>query len=539
MMVYGAYEKYDDVELLGRKRIYTDAEKITVDNIFNILSEAIVIHENNARQIEWLLRYEKGIQPLGRKKTKRPDINIEVADNLANQIVEFKLGYHYGNPITFVQRSNKDMSGNSPDSDDSAITQLNEMNDAEYAYAKDQAMARFIQICGIGYEMVDTKRRYNGASVFDLYAPHPMYTFIVYRNNLAETPMLGVTYRILESGDRYFSCWSDDTQYEVKNEVQIINGVKRENWSFRSPYVGYAGEKNPLGMVPIVEFNRAYDRMGVFERQISDMDALNIEVSDFANAVSQDCQALWWGNDFEFPKDENGKEITPKSNQWIITRTKADGKQPLIQAIQNNFDYTGVQENIVSKRNSILQKCFVPLQSDPGGGSTANALSLSSGWTAAEAAAQKEEQIIRESKMRIVELELAAIADRASWIPDSPLLKLKASDVYCKFTRQKTYDLGTKTNAMVAMIKSGVNGRIAMQTVDLFADVAQAWSDSKDMIEKMQKSLFDKPDPVPVNEKRETSDLTDQAGNSPIIDGMRTETTTVTEQTTTGGDANA
>ena len=130
MVVNGAYLKEYELELLGRSRIYTDVDEITVDNIFEVLGQAISIHEMNMQQILYLLRYEKGIQPLVRKKTVRDEIDIRVADNLANQIVEFKLGYNYGNPITYVQRGNKDISGGSPEGDDNAISQLNEMNDA-------------------------------------------------------------------------------------------------------------------------------------------------------------------------------------------------------------------------------------------------------------------------------------------------------------------------------------------------------------------------------------------------------------------------
>lgn len=521
MAALGAYLKEYELELLGRSRIYTDVDEITVDNIFGVLEEAIAIHEINMQEILYLLRYEKGIQPLIREKKVRDEINIEVADNLANQIVEFKLGYNYGNPITYVQRGNKDISGSPPDSDDNAISQLNEMNDAEAAYAKDQEMLRYVQVCGIGYEMVDIKRDYDGASVFDLYVPHPMYTFLIYRNDIGETPMMGVTFRQLEGGDRYFTCYTKDTLYEVKNISTIVNGERKTTWSFNSPVAGYAGEKNFFGMIPIVEFVRAYDRMGVFERQISDMDALNVEVSDFANATAQSCQEIWWGNDFDFPKDpETGKVIKPETGGWILTRTLANGKSPLIQAITSTFDYENVQKNIESKRNSILQKCYVPLQSDPGGGSTGSAMSLSSGWTAAENAAMREEQVIRRGKQKVLELELAAVGIRSHWIAGSPLIDLKPSDVFIKFTRQKTYDLGTKTNAMVAMIKAGVNGRIAMQTVDLFSDVAQAWADSKDTIEKYQESLVVKKEDVNIDEKRETADLTDQTGNSPILDGM-------------------
>ena len=517
----GAYLKEYELELLGRNRIYTDANEITVDNIFSVLSQAMTIHEINMQEILYLLRYEKGVQPLVRKKIVRDDINIEVSDNLANQIVEFKLGYNYGNPITYVQRGNKDISGNHPDRDDNAISRLNEMNDAEAAYAKDQECLRFVEVCGIGYEMVDIKREFEGSSVFDLHVPHPMYTFVVYKNDIGETPMMGVTFRQLENGDRYFTCYTKDTLFEVRNLGEIVNGEKKSTWSFNSPYIGYAGEKNPLGMIPIVEFIRSYDRMGVFERQISDMDALNVEVSDFANATAQACQEIWWGNDFEFPKDsETGKIVKPETGGWVLTRTLANGKTPMIQAITSTFDYENVQKNIESKRNSILQKCYVPLQSDPGGGSTGSAMSLSSGWSAAENSAMREEQIIRRSKQKILALELSAINVRSNWLEDDSILDLKLSDVFIKFTRNKTYDLGTKTNSMVAMIKAGINGRIAMQTVDLFSDVAQAWADSKETIEKLQESLFVKKEDVEVNEKREIADLSDQTGNSPILDGM-------------------
>lgn len=514
----GAYEK-PNIELRGRHRIYTDVEEITAENVIQVLQDALAIHETNASEISYLLQYEKGVQPLKRKKEIRSDINIEVSDNIANQVTEFKLGYQWGNPISLVQRGNKDLSGSNPDSDDDAISMLNEMNEAEAVFAKDQELARYIEICGIGYQMVDIKRQYEGCSVFDLDTLNPLYTFVVYKNDVRETPMMSCTFRRLKNGDRYFTCITPTTRFEIRNEIEIVNGKKSDKWvpGERS------GEANPLGEIPVVEFIRAYDRMGCFERHISDMDALNVEVSDFANSVAQDTQSLWWGNDFDFPKDPTTKEEKiPVSGQWIKTKTTANGSKPMIQALSSTFNYEGVQANIESKRNLILQKCYVPLQTDPGGGSTASAMSMSSGWSAAESAACKEEQIIKRSKMQVVRLELLAIQKSPDTPADSNLLSLKLSDIQPKFTRLKTFDLGTKTNAMVAMIKAGIHGRIALQTVDLFPDVAQAWADSKELIEKFQKSLFENKQNRP-EEKREMSDLTDQTGNSPILDGIETD----------------
>ena len=515
----GAYEK-EKIELRGRHRIYTDVQEITADNVIEVLQEALPIHENNRHWIAYLLNYEKGVQPLKRKKKIRPDINIEVCDNLANQIVEFKLGYHWGNPKSFVQRGDKDLSSNDPNVDDDAITLLNQMNEDEQSFRKDQEMARFLEICGLGYQMVDIKREYSyeeGGSVFDLNALNPLYTFNVYRNDVRETKMMSVTYRQLKTGERYFTCITDKYRFEIKDIYEIVNGEKADVWKHGQR----SGEKNPIGKVPVVEFIRAFDRMGVFERCLSDMDALNIEVSDFCNATAQATQEIWWMNDADFPVDpQTGERIKPVSGQWMQTKTAANGNRPTIQPLSSTFNYEGVQENIISKRNMILQKCYVPLQTDPGGGSTATAMSMSSGWSAAEAVAAKQEDIIRGSVMEIVELELLAIK-KSGYLPEGHVLyDLKKSDIQPKFTRQKTFDLGTKANAFVTLVKAGINGRIAMQVVDLFPDVAQAWSDSKDTIEAFQLSLYTRALPGAAGNDRVMSDSTDQQVNSPFLDGM-------------------
>ena len=148
-------------------------------------------------------------------------------------------------------------------------------------------------------------------------------------------------------------------------------------------------------------------------------------------------------------------------------------------------------------------------------------MNMSSGWSAAENSACKEEQVLRRGKAEIVELELIAI-QKTNDIPyDSPLRNLKFSDVKPKFIRNKTYDLATKVNSMVAMINAGVHGRVAMEQVDLFPDVAQAWADSRKTIEQYQESLIKK-DTQQQPQKREMADLSDQTGNSPILDGMST-----------------
>ena len=55
--------------LLGREIIYTDVPVITRDNVCEIVKQSIMTHDKNADMMDFLLNYEKGIQPIERKKT--------------------------------------------------------------------------------------------------------------------------------------------------------------------------------------------------------------------------------------------------------------------------------------------------------------------------------------------------------------------------------------------------------------------------------------------------------------------------------------
>lgn len=507
-------------ELTGRKRIFTDETAVDRKNIISVLQDALIVHAGNAADMQFLLQYEKGNQPLVRKKEIRPDIDIRVTDNVANEITEFKLGYNWGNPITLVQRGNKDMNGSNPSKDDMAISMLNEMLDFESMAAKDQELARYIEICGIGHRMIDIKKDYfPGGSVFDVITLNPLFTFVVYSNDALRKPVMACTYRTnKKTGDSFYTCFTRELRFEIKNQIRIVNGREERKFSFGNR----SGEKNPLGMIPIVEYIRSFDRMGCFERHISDMNALNVLISDFTNNVAQNVQNIWWGNDFDLPVDPETNEPAARSGMWILTKSAGQGVQPNIKPLADNFDYEGVLANIRYRHDSIMKKAKVPLTSDPGGGSTGSAMSMSSGWSAAEVDACKEEQIIRQGKQQETMLVLQAIKKSPDTPADSPLLNINLSDVSIRIIRNKTYDMATKANTFATYVSHGINGRHALQVIDAFPDVAQTWLDSRETIEEYQKSVIspksnngnaeDKP-----NSDRIMPDLSDQKDNSPIV----------------------
>ncbi len=513
----------------GRKILYTDVKEITRENVIPVLQKAYAEHsEWNVPDISSLLRYDAGDQPLQRKSEKsyRSDIDCVCVDNVANEITTWWMAYGWSDPITFIQRGEKD-SGKTDEPKE--ISLLNEQYEAAGLDIKTAALSRFVEITGVGYTYVDVNMDWEeGDSYFRLETLDPIFTFVVRSSRYIDRRiMLGVTYSIDNNGRKYFTCFSKDYRFEVIDVHQITNGkTESDEWK----HDGRSGEVNFLHRIPIIEWIRANDRMGCFERQISMCDSYNLLLSDFMNDVEQNTQAIWHGNDVELPVDENGDEIRPKTNEWILTRTTQDGKTPFVKPLAVEYNYSGMLEKIKHDRSVILQNAYVPERNENSGGSTGIGMNSATGYTSAEFVAAAQENIKDSCKMEELKVVLAAIHESPFIEQDNPLLKLKHSDVKPKITRERSFELSTKINSLATMIKSGIYGLHAIKTVNVFDDPNQVWEDSKTLIEKYQKSLFEKSEPAQNTtadkdgeEKPDAGktmqDESDQTENSPFLKG--------------------
>ena len=497
---------------IGRYEIFTDAREITAKNIIAVLQKAIAIHEKNRTRIAYLLEYDAGNQPIERKKTYRSDINCECVDNVANEVTEFNLGFKWAFPITLVQRGeNGDKA--------KAISKVNDFYETQNIREKTQKLGRYVEVCGVGYSYVDKAPR-GHISPFKIEVLDPMYAFVVRSSYYVDRRvMLGVVYRQDEEGNRYFTCFTDKLRFEIRNIYEVENGKKREAATWKE--AKRSGERNPLGMIPVIEWFRSHDRMGCFERQIPEMDNLNLLISDFTNDVEQNTQAIWHVNDVDFPVekviDKDGKETEqikrPQSNDWMQTYTTQDGKTPFVKPLSIEYDYDGMLKNIITRRSLILQKCNVPQRNDNSGGSTGIAMSDATGWSSAESAASKQQNITECCKMEEVKLVLRAIKLSIGF---SDLKSLTEMDIQPSIKRQKNYELTTKVNFFATAVSHGINGLHALKAMNAFEDVNKVWEDSKELIEKYQSSIFEKQE---TPKDRLDGDYSDQTKNSPSLKG--------------------
>lgn len=518
------------MRLKGRIRLFTDEKEIDENNLIKVLRSAYYQHQENQREMQYLIDYELGDQPLPREKIIRKEIDLRISENAANFVTEFKKGYFWGIAPVMIQHGDKEMHGSNPMSDDSGIAALNEMllNGIGISY-QNQILGDYVEKCGIGHRMVDpkTEDEYDEEDPYNLvnvYALDSRYTFCVYHNGIGQPKVMGVTYTKTQSGKLLFTCFTKNARYEVAG------------WKIQNPEI--ERQINPLGMIPIVEYNRAIDLTGCFERHISYMDGLNVLISDFANSVAQDTQQIWWGDNVDFEIDEKtGEAIKPESGDWLLTHSP-EGRKASVQALESGVDGSSTLNAIAFEWNRILQKCHVPIQQESaGGGSTGTATSMASGWQAAEVDALREEGVIS----RGLKEELKLILKCIELVPtrvlsaDSPLRKIHAQDVDFHFNRNKNYDLSIKANTLATLINAGIHGRHAIKISEITADTESVWIDSQEIIEKKQKKMFEDVSSTATTStsaEREASgnantgegrilqDEQDQVSNSPFMGGV-------------------
>lgn len=442
----------------GRKKIFTDVTEITRDNVLGVLRKALITHWSNKADMEYLYAYYKGRQPiLNRKKEVRPEIQNNVVENRANEIVSFKVGYLMGEPIQYVSRSDDKMVADK-------ITTLNGYCISEDKAAKDKELADWFHICGTAYRMVlpdSAFERESDEAPFEIYTLDPRFAFVVYANSIGEPPVMGVKY-IQRSDDAViYSIYTKDRYFEVENQNMIV----RE-------------EVQSLG-IPIIEYPANNARLGAFEIVLPLLDAINTVDSNRLDGVEQFVQALMlfhnvdiFGDDFSKLRDEGAikfKDIDPQF--------KAE-----IKYLTSELNQSQTQTLVDHLYNTVLTICGMPNRN--GGTSTSDtgsAVIMRDGWSAAEARAKDSELMFKLSEKEFLKLVLHICSDLSD-------LELKLSNVEVRFTRRNYENIAQKATVLTTMLSNPkIAPVLAFTHCGMFSDPQLAYRMSMDYAEEQEK----------------------------------------------------
>lgn len=441
---------------LGRIPIFTDEERVTKDNVIDVLSAAMTVHMVNHNRITYLWNYYRGRQPvLDREKSVREEINNKVVENVAAEIVDFHTGYLLSEPIQYVGKKD-DMKVSE------AITVLNDWMDDAGKESSDSAVCEWFHISGVGYRMALPNPDKDEECPFRIFDLDPRYTLIVRFSGLGHEPVMGVQYVVKQDGTVIYTCYTPDAKYEIEGDKIV------------------SVDPNPIGMIPIIEYPLNNARQGVFEKVLPLCDALNALTSDRMDSVDQFVQAF-----FKFINcDIDGDEFEEFKRMGAIKIKSINGQMADVQLITSELNQTQTQTLKGDLYQSILNICSMPNRN--GGSSTSDtgaAVTMRDGWSAAETRAKRTEKMFRKSEKMFLKLILKiceAIDD----------LGITVADIKESFTRRNYCDIQTKSQVLTTMLANPkIHPRLAFESCGMFVDPEAAYVESDAYYQKMMDEL--------------------------------------------------
>ncbi len=437
----------------GRKIAYTDANVITAQNVVKVIGDCIGVFYGNKPVIRYLWRYYKGDQPvLYRTKISNDDITNKIVENHAYEIVQFKVGQTYGEPIQFISRKDDE-------SINKAVDELNDYMVDANKQEKDIKAGEWQSATGTSFKAIQPK---DGDVPFRITAPTPMNTFMIYNRN-TEEPILAVQEIKDEDGRYYKLAFSDTMSFRIENSDVV------------------EAKLHTYGAIPIVEYPNNHERISDIELVISMLDAINNMQSNRMDGIEQFVQS--WIKFVNCEVDEEQFAKMKMNRALVVKSINKDNKSDVDVMTQelNQSQCQVAKDDLLDNLQAIL--AIPNRESQNSGGDTQGAVSLRAGWDFSKTRAKMKDPIVRSSEKR-----LAMIALNVLRVAGNDL-KLSIRDFDVQISHSPLDNLYTKTQALTQMLQAGVNPRIAVATCGLWGDAEKVFLQSQPYFDVLYKTI--------------------------------------------------
>lgn len=415
----------------GRQRIILDYDEVTPENLSQVMQKALGIHNQNARDCDYLIRYLLGDQDiLSRKGNYTSEINNKIVVNHAFPITREIVGYTFGSPVEITQRDLEFQE---------SVNKLSDYYSYEDGYCVDICTALYCSVCGVGYQITlpstDISKDNTPAVpiVYDYYDPRT--TFVVSNNQPGNPVIMSCHYSINSvTGKKEYTCYTNKYKFEFVNMDMNTLEVSR----------------NPLGMNPITMIENSLFLTGDWEQAISVMNAENQVASDSLNDIEGTIKSLLVLIGAEFENDESIDNVKTKR---ILSLTKGTGDNSNLDAkfIAPQLDSVSVENIREYLENARKIITGIPDRSaNSSGGDTGTAVLNRDGWTDIEIVAKLKEMFFKKGKKRQLAVGMKIL--QMLGLLDNNLTIL---DVNVHFGRNNYDNLQTKTQAFSALVATG------------------------------------------------------------------------------------
>lgn len=446
----------------GRTKIQTEFKSEDLrdmGNLASFLKLTMNSHLQNKVQIDYLINYRKGIQPILTKvKEVRPEINNKLVINHAQMVTRTVVGYFLGNPIQYIQ------SGTNKKEE---IDILNKYVAYEDKYSVDQEIGEYQSICGTAYRIIFTDGVFGDEVPFEDKALDPATTYVAYENSISEKPVAGVTYYDIYETDGSLKgtkiyVYTDFGVYDILTDSSRMLNTKSQ--------VVFSSYN--VGGVPIIEYPNNIWRIGDWELCLILMDAINALYSGRLDDVDQIVQSILVFLNVEIDS-ETYDELRESG---IIQLNSLRDKQPDIKSISTALDQTGMSAFAEEMEALLYAILGIPDRKSRsgGGGDTGQAVELRDGWADLEIVARSKELVFKKSEKQALRIILNILKNKEG-------LTLSLLDVDIKFTRNKNNNLLVKTQSYANLLGTRtLSPEDCLTIVDLVSDVNEFISRGKE-----------------------------------------------------------
>lgn len=438
----------------GRKIAYTDVETITSENIVKVIGNCIGAFYYNKTVIEYLWNYYKGDQPvLYRTKVSNEDICNSIVENHSYEIVQFKVGQTYGEPIQFVSRKEDDATNK-------AVDTLNDYMENANKQEKDIKAGEWQSATGTSFKAAQFS---NGDIPFRIVAPTPMNTFVIY-NRGTEEPIISVQELKDENGKSYKQCYTDTHECKIVNS-QVVD------WKLHA-----------FGGNPIVEFPNNHERLSDIEIVISMLDAINNMQSNRMDGIEQFVQS--WIKFVNCDIDEEQFEKMKMSHALVVKSINKDNKSD-VDVMDRELNQTQAQVAKEDVWDNALSILAIPNKQGNTGGDTQGAVELRNGWDFSKTRAKLKDPIVKSCEKRLAKVVLNIIRIK------NHDLGISVRDFDVQINHSPQDNMYTKAQTLQLLLQSGIHPLIAVRTVGLWGDSEKTYLQSKPYFSNLYKTIED------------------------------------------------
>lgn len=441
----------------GRKIAYTEHESITRDNIMQVIGETIGVFNYNKPVIKYLWDYFRGDQPIRyRTKLVRDDIVNRIVENHAYEIVEFKTGQTYGEPLQFISRKDDDAINR-------AVDELNNLMIDANKQEKDIKAGEWQSATGTAFKAVQFAPDSSDIP-FNIIAPTPMNTYVVY-NHSTEEPILAVQELKDVKGRWYKLCYTDT------HTCKIVNG-RVAGWTLHA-----------FGGIPIVEYPNNHERISDIELVIDILDALNMMQANRMDAVEQFVQS--WVKFVNCDVDEETFNQMKMQGALVVRSNNGTDNKADVDIMTQELNQTQTQvakDDLWENAEEILA---IPKLEGNTGGDTQGAVELRNGWDAS-----RNRTVIKDPIVKSAEKRLAKIVLNILRIKDNDL-GITARDFDVQINHSPTDNMVVKCQSLQYLLECGVNPMVAIKTVGLWGDAEKVFLLSQPYLDNKYKTVDD------------------------------------------------